>query len=212
MKRLLLSIPLLLAMVSGVAADDFAELTKTFEIEAGQKVRLHLPVADLRLEVADGNQIEADLVVRCRWDQKCDEVLADVDLVSSSTSRRFVVELQGLSRWQSAQVQVEGTLVVPRTSDLELEIGVGSVKIYGVGRNLRVNLGVGKVKIWQPTAAVKAITLEAGVGEAEILSATEDVPNRRSFLVGSEVFWDQGPGEARIEVDVGVGEVSLWLD
>jgi len=212
MKRLLLSIPLLLAMVSGVAADDFAELTKTFEIEAGQKVRLHLPVADLRLEVADGNQIEADLVVRCRLDQKCDEVLADVDLVSSSTPRRFVVELQGLSRWQSAQVQVEGTLVVPRTSDLELEIGVGSVKIYGVERNLRVNLGVGKVKIWQPTAAVKAITLEVGVGEAEILSATEDVPNRRSFLVGSEVFWDQGPGEARIEVDVGVGEVSLWLD
>jgi hypothetical protein len=212
MKRLLLSIPLLLAMVSGVAADDFGELTKTFEIEAGQKVRLQLQVADLRLEVADGNQVKADLVVRCRWHQKCDDVLADVDLVSSSTSRRFVVELQGLSHWQSARVEVEGTLVVPRTSDLEVEIGVGKVKIYGVERNLRVNLGVGKVKIWQPPAAVKAITLEVGVGEATILSATENVPNRRSFLVGSEVFWDQGPGEARIEVDVGVGEVSLWLD
>jgi hypothetical protein len=212
MKRLLLSIPLFLAVVPCMAAEGFGELTKTFEIEPGQKVRLHLPVADLRLEVADGNQIKADLLVSCRWLQECAEVLSDIDLVSSSTSRRFVVELKGLSKWESAKVEVEGTLVVPRTADLELEIGVGDLKIYGVERNLRVDMGVGKVKIWQPPASIKAISLEVNVGEAVILGLAEDVSNRRPFLVGSEVFWDKGTGDARIEVEVGVGEVSLWFE
>lgn len=212
MKRLLLSIPLLLAMVPSLAADDIGELTKTFEIEPGQKVRLHLPVADLRLEVADGNQIKADLLVSCRWQLECTEALSQIDLVSSSTSRRFVVELEGLSQWQSARIEVEGTLVVPRTADLELEIGVGDVKIYGVERNLRVDMGVGKVKVWQPPASVKAISLEVNVGEAAILGSAEGASDRRPFLVGSEIFWDKGPGDARVEVEVGVGEVSLWLE
>lgn len=212
MKRLLLSIPLLLTMATGLAAADFAELNRAFEIEAGQKVRLHLPVADLRLEVADGNRVQAELLVRCRWHRDCGEALSEIDLVSRSTSRRYVVELEGLSHWESAKIEVEGTVVVPRTADLELEIGVGDLKVYGVERNLRVDVGVGKVKIWQPPAAVRAISLEVNVGEAAILGGAEDASDRRSFLVGSEVFWDKGPGEARIEVEVGVGEVSLWLE
>jgi len=212
MKRLLLSIPLLLAMATALAAEDFGELEKTFEIEAGQKVRLELPVADLRLEVSDALEIRADLLVRCRWHQECDEVLSNIDLVSSSTSRRFVVELEGLSRWEAAKIEVEGTLIVPRSADLELEIGVGDIKVHGVERNLHVDVGVGKVKIWQPAAAVKAVSLEVNVGEATILGGAEDASDRRSFLVGSEVFWDKGPGDARIDVEVGVGEVSLWLE
>lgn len=212
MKSLLLSIPWLLAVVPVLAAEGFGELAKTFEIEPGQMVRLHLPVADLRLEVADGNQIKADLLVKCRWDQDCTEVLSEIDLVASSTSRRFVVDLKGLSRWQSAKIEVEGTIVVPRAADLELEIGVGDLKIYGVERNLRVDMGVGKVKIWQPPAVVKAISLEVNVGEATILGGADDASNRRSFLVGNEVFWDKGPGDTRVDVEVGVGEISLWLE
>lgn len=212
MKKLLLSIPLLLAMATGLAAADFGELEKVFEIEAGHKVRLVLPVADLRLEVSDAPEIRADLLVRCRWHQDCDEVLSDIDLVSSSTPRRFVVELEGLSRWESAKIEVEGTVTVPRTSDLELEIGVGDLQIRGMEKNLKVDVGVGKVKIWQSPAVVKAVSLEVNVGEAAILGGAEDASDRRSFLVGSEVFWDKGPGDARIDVEVGVGEVSLWLE
>ncbi len=212
MKRLLLSIPWMLVTVSGLAADGLGELTKTFETQAGQKVRLQLPVADLRLEVADGNQVQADLLVSCRWQQECADILSEIELVSSSTAQRFVVELKGISQWQSAKVEVEGTLIVPRSADLELEIGVGDIKIHGVERNLHVDVGVGKVKIWQPAAAVKAVSLEVNVGEATILGGAEDASDRRSFLVGSEVFWDKGPGDARIDVEVGVGEVSLWLE
>jgi len=212
MKRLALSILWILATVSGVAADGLGELTRTFETEAGQKVRLQLPVADLRLEVADGNQVQADLLVSCRWQQKCADILSEIELVSSSTAQRFVVELKGLSQWQSAKVEVEGTLIVPRSADLELDIGVGDVKVHGVVNDLRIDMGVGKVKIWQPVASVKDVSLEVKVGEATLFGVAEGVSDRRSFLVGSEVFWDQGQGEARIEVDVDVGEVTLWLE
>ena len=212
MKRLPLSILWMLATVSGVAADGLGELTRTFETEAGQKVRLQLPVADLRLEVADGNQVQADLLVSCRWQQKCADILSEIELVSSSTAQRFVVELKGLSQWQSAKVEVEGTLIVPRSADLELDIGVGDVKVHGVVNDLRIDMGVGKVKIWQPVASVKDVSLEVKVGEATLFGVAEGVSDRRSFLVGSEVFWDQGQGEARIDVDVDVGEVALWLE
>ena len=33
-----------------------------------------------------------------------------------------------------------------------------------------------------------------------------------SLLVGSEVFWDEGEGDARVRADVGVGEAKVYLE
>ncbi len=32
------------------------------------------------------------------------------------------------------------------------------------------------------------------------------------MLVGSEVYWDEGKGEARVRADVGVGEITVSLE
>ena len=34
----------------------------------------------------------------------------------------------------------------------------------------------------------------------------------RTFLIGSEVEWNEGEGEAQIVIDLGIGEVSIHLD
>jgi len=31
------------------------------------------------------------------------------------------------------------------------------------------------------------------------------------LLVGSEIYWDDGPGNARVQVDLGVGEIAARL-
>jgi hypothetical protein len=63
-----------------------------------------------------------------------------------------------------------------------------------------------------PAESVNSIYLDTGIGETELLVPEGWVRAERSFLVGSETSWRDGPGDARVHVDVGVGEIVVRLD
>ena len=44
------------------------------------------------------------------------------------------------------------------------------------------------------------------------LGAGDRLEGPRSFFVGSEVLWEDGPGAAELEIEVGVGEVTIRLE
>jgi hypothetical protein len=213
MNRVLFISLALVMLPIALGANKLRELEQEFEVQPRQMILLEVPVADLRIETADTNKVQADLLLRCRWStDDCQARMARVELVSRSTKRRLVLELEGLSGWHNSKIDIEGTITVPRSSPLDVEMGVGELQIRGVEQDLRVDLGVGEVKAWLPGAKLSAVSLDVGVGEAEILGATERVSGRRSFLVGSEVFWDNGEGENHVDLEVGVGQISLWIE
>lgn len=208
---LLLALPL--AAPAAAAADDRKELRESFALESGQAVRLELQVAELRVEGGDGDRVRAELSARCKWGgSDCKEALEALRLVSRGDRRRLVLELEGHTRWSKAKLEVEGTLIVPRGAETEIDLGVGTVEVKGLTGDQRIDLGVGEVKLWLASAAVRSVTLDAGVGDASIFGAGEPVEGRRPLLVGSEVYWDKGGGSSRVIVDVGVGEISVWLE
>ena len=190
------------------------ELKRSFSLEADQAVRLDLSVGEIRVEGADIETIEAELRIECRWgdDEDCDRLLEKVELEARSTSRRLIVEIVSDSSWRKTKLEIEGDFRVPRGATLEVDMGVGELDIEGVTGDLSADLGVGELSIRVPAAAVRSVGLDAGVGEAKLLGAGTFVEGRRSMLVGSEVFWDHGEGEARVRADVGVGEVTVYLE
>lgn len=214
MKRLLIPLIAAAALVPAAHAGEKArELSRSFTPEADQIVRLDLSVGEIRVEGADIETVEAELRVECRWgDDDCDRLLESVELDSRSTSRRLIIEIVSDSSWRKTKLEIEGDFRVPRGATLEVDMGVGELSIEGVAADLSADLGVGELSIRVPAAAVRSVGLDAGVGEAKLLGAGTFVEGRRSMLVGSEVFWDDGEGEARIRADVGVGEVTVYLE
>jgi hypothetical protein len=59
---------------------------------------------------------------------------------------------------------------------------------------------------------VRAVYLDAGIGESRIWGSNGRVDSSRPFLIGSEVEWEAGDGDSKIVVDIGIGEVSVHLD
>lgn len=214
--RLLTTLLLATALVTGAAhaGDQAREISRSFKVADGQTLRLDLSVGEFRVEGADVDSVEADLRVECRWgdDDDCARMLDKVELVSRTSGRRLVIELVSDSSWRKSKLEVEGDFRVPRGGALEVDMGVGELTIEGVAADVSADLGVGELSIRVPAASVRSVSLDAGVGEAKLLGAGTSVEGRRSLLVGSEVFWEDGEGEARIRADVGVGEATVYLE
>ena len=209
----------LLALVFCVAASplcagtqELRQIERTFELEGRTSVRLDLPVAEVRIEGTDGKTVEVDLTATCKRDSDCKEVLAALDLAGNSNRSGLRIDLIGYPKWGKGRLDVEVAVLVPRGLDVEVELGVGELEFKNLTGNLRAELGVGEINAWLPRSAVHTVTLDAGVGESELYGVDGRVEGRRSMLVGSEVNWDEGEGAKRIFFQVGVGEISVWLE
>lgn len=196
------------------AGEKTREISRTFALEEAQTLRLDLSVGEFRIEGADVEKIEVEVRVECRWgdDEECERLLDKVALEARSTERRLYLELESDSSWRKTKLEFEGDFRIPRGTSLEVDMGVGELTIEGVTGDLSADLGVGELSIRLPAAGVSSVGLDAGVGEAKLLGAGTFVAGRRSMLVGSEVFWDEGEGKARVRADVGVGEATVYLE
>ena len=190
------------------------EISQSFALEEGQALRLDVPVGEIRIEGAAGDKVEIELHVTCRWgsDEDCLRLLEKVELESRTTARRRIVEVVSDSGWHKTKLEIEGDVRIPRGAALEVDMGVGELSIAGVTGDVSADLGVGELSIRIPLASVRSVGLDAGVGEAKLLGAGAVVQGRRSMLVGSEVFWDEGEGKSRVRADVGVGEATVYLE
>ncbi len=189
-----LSFALLFAVAAVAPATERRELSQEIEVKAGQTVRIEIPVGEIRIDAVDGSRLRADLTLECRWSRvDCRQAVDEVELEVRSKERGVRLELERLPQWHKSKLEIEGT-------------------IDGAEGDLWVDMGVGEVEAWLPRQGVGTVSLDVGVGEAELFGADTRIAGRRSLLVGSEVYWDEGPGRARIRIDLGVGEITLRLD
>ena len=91
-------------------------------------------------------------------------------------------------------------------------MGAGEVRISGLGRDLNVELGAGDIEIRMPEDAVRSVELQAGVGDAQLRRTRGSVETARAHLIGASVRWNEGRGDARVQAQVGAGDVDLVLD
>lgn len=211
---LLLAVAALSLLVPGAsAADSERQINASWSAAEFDVVRFDISVAELEVTAGSGDKIVVEILARCRrGERRCEQALEDLELLDRTRGKALTIEFEGYRKWGKGRIEVEAFLTIPADLDFDLDMGVGEVNIEGLRGNLDLDLGVGELTIDTEPDHLLSISLDVGVGDAQIYSNAKRLEGRRSFLIGSEVYWAEGKGDKRIKVDVGVGEVTVRLD
>jgi len=90
--------------------------------------------------------------------------------------------------------------------------GVGSIEIVGSSaESLIANVGLGEILLTLPSDASATLTARARLGTADIDRFPGMLGGLRGFL-GKRGTLTLGAGEQTIELEVGVGEIDVWME
>jgi DUF4097 and DUF4098 domain-containing protein YvlB len=220
--RLLPALALLLIAVPGHAADS---VTRSGRFEAASLNALHLQagVGDVTIEQGDGTAIEVQVTLQAvgeHWfGRKTD--LAAITLSSATQGRQLTLKVDARHIKESWTVRLPARPL----DELTVNAGVGNLKVNAAAGKVNVKLGVGDIDLTVPAGAIK---LQLGTGDATVRTPVNNAgevsgstgvggahlkgagTSSKANGVGASLS-GQGSGKARIEAQVGVGELSLEL-
>ena len=213
MKQIFTLALLVLGTASLAAADEYRELSGSHQLGANQTVHVDFHSGDLEIEAASTDRVEIEVGIECKWNRRdCEDLLDEIEIKWRSTERRLHLEVEGISAWRLARIEIEATIKLPARADLFVEMAAGRLGIDGMTNDVRVDMGAGELRVWMQESAVEGVTIDVGVGDAKFRGKSEYISGRRSMLIGSEVYWDDGPGRARVDIELGAGDATVWLD
>jgi hypothetical protein len=185
------------------------EVTRTLNVDLGNVDALVIdggvgtidivPVAGttLRIEVAiEGNR--TGLLQRKRD-------VTDIELAQHLDNGELKIEL---TEDDFDDLEVHWTIEMPAVATTSLNLAVGQLIARVGATELDVNVGVGQASVTAARIDTGHIEASAGVGSATVHGANRS-DSQRAFV--SENVDGFGEGEFNIEVNVGVGEASVFL-
>lgn len=209
--RMLVLLAALLAGVGPARAADLGTVEGRWPVRDLEEVRVEFPVGELIVEATDEAELRAQLGVECRRGrQSCIERSRRLKLVTHVAGRTRHLRLEGMPKFGSHGLEVTLYIAVPRSLATEIEMGVGSLRVEGMTRDVRVELGVGDVNVLMRESDVSSVSLTVGVGDATLRHPGH--AQAVSGLLGRKVRWSEGAGPARVSVDLGVGDIDVRLD
>ena len=212
--RALLCISLLLVLL--VAPLPAQEVSKNLSIEpmvvGAESVNVEFKAGELRIVGADGDRLEAHLTATCRKGKpKCVRKLDQLRIVAISSGDGFELQFLGVNKRKAKRMDFEATVHVPRSSPVDVKMGVGELEVEGLGRDLAVDMWIGDLSVRMAQADVHSVMMDAGIGDAEISVFGSDGSHHRPLLVGKEISWTDGAGSARLDLDLQIGGISVTL-
>jgi len=214
MRRLLCAVLLWIGCASLATAGTVRTFEHEFEAKDLRSLALDVPVGEIDVRGVDEPRVSVEVRVQCdRGDDDCRDAAEDVELVSRERGAELRLDFDGVDGLGDHEMSLDVELRVPLTMALDVDLAVGDLHVDGLNRDVRVEVGVGQVKVRMKEELVGSVDLEVGVGEATM----GPDPRRRSrsrsrrFDLGEDVRWDEGTGEARIRIDVGVGGIDVRL-
>ena len=211
----LLALGLVVAAAPALADDDVTVRTDAAALQAqgARLLTLEVPVGEVTVTAGDGDRVEARLAVRCdRGSRRCREKAADIRLRPQRSGDELSMEVVGFPRSNSGKSpQADVEITVPRALAVRVEMGVGELEVRGVEGDVDVELGVGEVRVLVPESAVAEVTVDVGVGEANLRPRLKGTRSTRFLFLGNEIDWDGGVGRSSVSVELGVGEADVEL-
>jgi len=201
-------------LAAGPAAADDNVRVRTIEKDLPAAdvtaVSLHGSTGEVEVVGTGSDTVRARIVFKCRKDTaQCRSVAEDVDVSIYQDGATLKVRIEDWPKIGHRGLQTETRLEIPRDRNLEIDWGVGEMNVNGMEANIEIDNGVGEINVDTAEAAVRSVSLDTGVGEVE-LHAGDRRFGGHGFISHS-LDWSDGPGDAHIEVDNGVGEVQVKL-
>jgi hypothetical protein len=185
--------------------------TKTYDARSVETISVEFPCGDLRIRAVDDDEISVRMVATCRSRrERCEERIDEIRLVSRPSGGTLAFKLEGMNNsFGASRPRIDLEIGVPRSIAVRIEMGAGDLDVYSLRGDVRVEMGAGDVNLRLPEHAVGAVSVNVGVGDATLRRRHE--PMDASGFISKRLRWE-GDGKARVDVDLGVGDVSVALD
>jgi hypothetical protein len=176
------------------------------QIDAADLVHVdfEISIAEIDIEVYDGDSIELDLHIEADrdWWIFGRNDIDDVELQVDRNGEQLKLRLD------DDDIEQEWVVRLPAHLAVSMDIGVGEVQFSDFANNLNMELGVGSMQLNVADGVdFESIHLKVGVGDTSVRGFDNGSDNERSF-VGAD-SWYHGDGEFVIEVEVGVGDARV---
>lgn len=229
-------IAILLGVCVGLAAGAWAGENRTLEHRtpaAGiERLALDVGVGDVTISAGPGDEIVVRVTLKPRR--------GGIPFFSSSREGRRQVEDASFETYRDGttlelsvpapdkehrKFEERWEITAPARLAVDLDAGVGDVKIMGLsggitidagvgdievesaGGNIEIDGGVGEIDVTAPATAVGRVDISAGVGQCEIHTGERTIKGKS---LGCDATWN-GQGSATLTIKAGVGEVTVKL-
>lgn len=207
-----LALALLVAAPAG--ADEVVRtIEQSWSISGVSEVYLDFPVGEAIIEASDGDRVEFVMELECDDDgwgsSSCPDRAERIEVIGQEAGDRLEIEIDGYSKWRNRGLQLRLRMRVPERMALWVDMGIGELQIDGMRNDVTVDMGIGEASLNMLAEDVGRVALDTGIGETSLRT-----PNGRtgsSGLFTSEVDWPGATGEARVRVDLGIGEIDVRL-
>jgi len=212
MRPFVLAAGLALLLPLTASADDFPVDHLSLPAGSARSVHLSFPVGDLRVEASTDSRVSLEITAHCKgWGSgDCADYAKRVRIETDNSGGRLDLKVEGYPKFHGVGFDLRGVLHVPASMDLDLDMGVGDLKVADVEGDLSVDLGVGDAEIRTATGAVHSVDVATGVGDADVITRSGHI--RRHGFIGSTATWDEGRGRSSVNLHVGVGDATVRLD
>jgi hypothetical protein len=134
-----------------------------------------------------------------------------VEVRSRRAGDRLVVELKGPRFVLRDESGIALTVRVPRGMALAVDMGVGTLGVGGMARDVDLKLGIGEVDLRLAAAAVRNVDVDLSIGEASLEAGGRRTIDAASVF-GGGWHWRDGRGASPAKVRLGIGEVAVVVD
>lgn len=190
--------------------------SRSFDVDEPAELTVDLDFGSLAIIAAESDVVQVDATATAFGlsDAEVQEVLNNLQLTATATGSS--VEVVGkwkdstLIRGRSPQIDVR--ITVPAQTDIEIDMGAGSVEITGVEGNADITADVGQVTL-RDLDIPETLTVESGVAEISFYGPLREGSEYRfTSDVGAIQLWL--PEESRFAIDAAsdLGTVVVEFD
>ncbi len=230
MRRIWVPLGLLLAWVLPTHAATERTLGHTVSAAGVERVAIEAGVGDIRVLAVAGETVDISVVLTPRRGgvfssmRQAERDVEQSELRSDISNGQLALEVAADS--DDPRFEERWTVRIPARIGVELQLGVGDIAVTGLAGSVDVEVGVGDVTVEDAAGDVFA---NAGVGEVTVSGSADSYGSvsvsggvgdvgltvrgthvDSQGVVGRSATWS-GPGPARIDVEVGVGDASITL-
>jgi hypothetical protein len=201
---------LALTLAPPARAVDLGTMTGRWPAAATQRVLIEFPAGHLTVQSGAGPDVRASLSVRCRHaGRHCYDAASRIRLVTDlkAGTRSFRLEPR---HWKANGLHMDLVIELPPGMDVRTDMGAGELEVDDLAGAMDLNLGAGQATVRMRDRAVRSVDASVGVGEASLVRQGSRVSGH-GFL-SKRLHWADGEGDARVRVNLGVGEVAFRLD
>lgn len=197
---------LMLAFSISIACAD-SQVSRYHEFAADNidTLRIDARVGTIQVEPSSSGKFEVELIITDDdgggWFRRAPDI-SDMDLRARHHGEQLRLS------FNEDKVKGEWIVKVPGLLQLDIELGVGTIKVSMAQFGIIAEVGVGTIELQASKSDISTVDLAAGVGDTQIRGGA-DTESRRA-MVSSESS-ALGTGSLSIRARAGVGDVQAEL-